>query len=92
MGLRVDDLVPVVWAGGMMVGSSELRPALGLIAASVTGAAMCDVLGVARVVNRVWVVGLVDGVLFVAAREVAARVVMVVCVVRVSESVTVVAI
>lgn len=53
--------------------------------ASVTGKVTCDLLGVARVVTRVWVVGVVGRVLFVVTGEVVARTSMVVFVVRVSE-------
>lgn len=83
--LTVDELVPVVWTGGVLVGGSELGAALGPTVASVTGAAVCELLGVARVVTtKVWIIGLVDGVLFVVIREVV-RVFIVVCVVGVSE-------
>lgn len=57
-----------------------LRPAL----ASVTGKVTCDLLGVARVVTRVWVVGVVGRVLCVVTGEVVTRTSMVVFVVRVS--------
>ena len=81
----VDGLAPVLWAGGVTVGGGGLGPVLGLIVASVTGAAVCDLLGVARAVTRVWAVGLVEGVLSVVTREAVPRIFMVVCVVRVSE-------
>ena len=42
----VDGLAPVLWAGGVTVGGGGLGPVLGLIVASVTGAAVCDLLGV----------------------------------------------
>lgn len=83
--LTVDGLGLVVWAGGVMVAGSEPGAALGRIVASVMGAAVCELLGVARVVPRVWISGLVDGVLFVVIRKVVVRVVIVVCVVGVSE-------
>lgn len=83
--LAVDGLGLVVWAGGVMVGGSEPGAVLGPIVASVTGAAVCELLGVTRVVTGVWVLGLVDGVLFVVIREVVVRVFIVVCVVGVSE-------
>lgn len=83
--LAVDGLGLVVWAGEVMVEGSEPGAALGPIVASVTGAAVCELLGVARVVTRVWIWGLVDGVLFVVIREVVVRVFIVVCVVGVSE-------
>lgn len=83
--LTVDGLGLVVWAGGVMVGGSEPGAALGPMVASVTGAAVCELLGVARVVPRVWISGLVDGVLLVVIREVVVRVFIVVCVVGVSE-------
>lgn len=83
--LAVDGLGLSVWAGRVMVGGSEPGAVLGLIVASVTGAAVCELLGVARVVTGVWVFGLVDGVLFVVIREVVVRVFIVVSVVGVSE-------
>lgn len=82
--LTVEGLFPVVWAGGVMVGGDELGPMLGPTVASVTEV-VCDLLGTARVVTRVWVIGLVDEVLFVVTREVVAGIFMVVWVVRVSE-------
>lgn len=83
--LTVDGLGLVVWAGGVTVGGSEPGAALGPMVASVTGAAMCELLGVARVVPRVWTSRLVDGVLLVVIREVVVGVFTVVCVVGVSE-------
>lgn len=83
--LTVDGLVPVVWVDGVMVGGGELRAALGPIVASVTRVAVCELLGVARVVKRVWIIGLVEGVLFVVTREVVGRVFIVVRVLGVSE-------
>lgn len=62
----------------------ELGPTLRPALASVTGKVTCDLLGVARVVTRVWVVGEVGRVLFVVTGEVVARTSMVVFVVRVS--------
>lgn len=67
-----------------MVVGGEPGPALGPIVASVTGAVVCVLSGVARVVSRVLVIGLVDRVLFVVTREVAAAVFIVVCVTGVS--------
>lgn len=75
--LLVDGLVLVVCGGGVTEGGSEPGAALGLIVASVMGAAVCEVLGVARVC----IIGLVDGVLLVVIREVVVRVFIVVCVV-----------
>lgn len=83
MWLIVDGLVPVVWAGGLMVAGGDLGAALGPIVDSLTGAFVWELLGVARVVIRVRIIGLADGVPFVVTREV--RVVTVVCVVGVSE-------
>lgn len=85
MWLTVEGLGLVVWAGGVMVGGSEPGAVLGLIVVSVMGAAVCELLGVARLVTRVWIFGLVDRVLFVVIREVVVRVFIVVCVVGVSE-------
>lgn len=89
--LTVDGLVPVGWAGGGVVGGSEAEAALGPIVASVTGAAVWELLGVAWVVIMVWIVGLVARVLFAVAKV--ARVLFavvggcaVVCVAEVSES------
>lgn len=68
-----------------MVTGGGLGPTLRPTLASVTGKVTCDLLGVARVVTRVWVVGVVGRVLFVVTGEVVARTSMVVFVVRVSE-------
>lgn len=83
--LTVGGLVPVLWATGGMEVDSEPGAALGSIVASVMGAAVCELLGVAKVVTRVWVVGLVVGVLLVVIRDVVTRVLTVVCVVGGSE-------
>lgn len=83
--LTVDGLVPVIWAAGGMVVGDEPGAALGPIVASVTGAAVCELLGVTKVVTRVWVVRLVVGVLLVVTKEVVTRVFTVVCVVGGSE-------
>lgn len=78
-------LFPVVWAGGMMVVGSEPGAALEPMEASVPGAAVCELLGVAGVVSKVWTVVLVDGVLFIVSKEVVTRVLIVVCVIGGSE-------
>lgn len=83
--LTVDGLVPVVWADGGKVVGGEPGAALGPIVASVREAAVCELLGVAKVVTRVWAVGLVVGVLFVVSKDVVTRVFTVVCVVGSSE-------
>lgn len=85
VGLIVDGLVPVIWVTGGMVVGGEPGAALGPTVASVTGAAVCELLGVAKVVIRLWAVGLVVGVLFVVIKEVVPTVFAVVCVVGGSE-------
>lgn len=50
--LRVEGLV-LVWANGVLVVGSEPGSALGPIVASVTGAAVFELLGVTMVVTRV---------------------------------------
>jgi len=83
--LTVGGLVPVICAAGGTVVGGEPGAALGPIVTSVTGAAVWELLGVAKVVTRVWGVGLVVGVLFVAIKEVVTRDFTVVCVVGGSE-------
>lgn len=56
-----------------MVTGGELGPILRPALASVTGKVTCDLLGVARVVTRVWVAGMAGRVLCVVTGEVVTR-------------------
>ena len=79
---------PAVWLtvdGRGVVGGSETDAALGPIVASVTGAAVWELLGVAWVVITVWIVRFVAKVLFAVTKEVVVGGFDVVCVAEVSE-------
>lgn len=83
--LTVDGLVPVGRAVGGVVVGSEAEAALGPIVASVTGAAVWELLGAAWVVITTWIVGPVARVLFAVTKEVVVGGSAVVCVAEVSE-------